>query len=87
MKIEIVPVVKARPVRETPPLNDGASSDFVNITNKSTKLQQSFEPKATVVDLDKVFAEFLQLEVGDGAASADTIRSYLSQTKQYLDWC
>ncbi|MGB5636254.1 MAG: tyrosine-type recombinase/integrase [Waterburya sp.] len=27
------------------------------------------------------------MEVGDGAASADTIRNYLSQTKQYLDWC
>ena len=30
---------------------------------------------------------FLQLEVGDGAASSDTIRSYLSVTKQYLNWC
>ena len=27
------------------------------------------------------------MEVGDGAASADTIRSYLSQTKMYFDWC
>ena len=30
---------------------------------------------------------FFSLEVGDGAASADTIRNYLSQTKQYLNWC
>ena len=27
------------------------------------------------------------MEVGDGAASTDTIRNYLSQTKQYLNWC
>jgi len=40
-----------------------------------------------VVTLKDVFAKFLQLEVGDGAASADTIRNYLSQTKQYLNWC
>ena len=40
-----------------------------------------------LVTLEEIFAQFLELEVGDGAASADTIRSYLSQTKQYLDWC
>ncbi len=39
------------------------------------------------VTLQDIFARFLEIEVGDGAASADTIRSYLSQTKQYLDWC
>jgi site-specific recombinase XerD len=27
------------------------------------------------------------MEVGDGAASADTIKSYLSQTRMYFDWC
>ncbi|MBE9043468.1 tyrosine-type recombinase/integrase [Pleurocapsales cyanobacterium LEGE 10410] len=44
-------------------------------------------PQSTSVTLEKIFTEFLQLEVGDGAASTDTVRSYLSQTKQYLDWC
>lgn len=39
------------------------------------------------ISISKVFAQFLMMEVGDGAASADTIRNYLSQTKQYLDWC
>ena len=38
-------------------------------------------------DIEEIFAKFLQLEVGDGAASSDTIRNYLSQTKQYLEWC
>ena len=36
---------------------------------------------------EEAFARFLQLEVGDGAASSDTIRNYLSHTKQYLKWC
>ncbi len=43
--------------------------------------------ETTTVTLEEIFTEFLELEVGDGAASSDTIRSYLSQTKQYLDWC
>ena len=43
------------------------------------------QPK--IITLEDIFVEFLQLEVGDGAASQDTIRNYLSQTKQYLNWC
>jgi hypothetical protein len=42
---------------------------------------------ATKVYIEQVFTEFLELEVGDGAASADTIKSYLSQTRMYFDWC
>ncbi|MGB5635212.1 MAG: tyrosine-type recombinase/integrase [Waterburya sp.] len=44
-------------------------------------------PELTTDTLEDIFAKFLQLEVGDGAASSDTIRSYLSVTKQYLNWC
>ena len=52
------------------------------------KVKQAVEPaQSEVVTLEDIFAKFLQLEVGDGAASADTIRNYLSQTKQYLNWC
>jgi site-specific recombinase XerD len=40
-----------------------------------------------VPSLEIVFAKFLELEVGDGAASADTIKSYLSQSKMYCAWC
>lgn len=43
--------------------------------------------KTETTNLEDLFARFLQMEVGDGAASADTIRNYLSQTKQYLEWC
>ncbi|MEM8830967.1 MAG: tyrosine-type recombinase/integrase [Cyanobacteria bacterium P01_G01_bin.19] len=44
-------------------------------------------PETETTNLEDIFARFLQMEVGDGAASADTIRNYLSQTKQYLEWC
>ena len=42
---------------------------------------------SSTTNIEDIFARFLQMEVGDGAASADTIRNYLSQTKQYLSWC
>ena len=51
-------------------------------------LLEAIEPaQSEVVTLEDIFARFLQLEVGDGDASNDTIRNYLSQTKQYLNWC
>ena len=56
--------------------------------SSSIKVKQAVEPfQSEVVTLEDIFAQFLQLEVGDGAASQDTIRNYLSQTKQYLNWC
>jgi site-specific recombinase XerD len=42
---------------------------------------------ATKVSIEQVFTEFLEMEVGDGAASLDTIKSYLSQSKMYFAWC
>ena len=52
------------------------------------KFEQTLEPvQSEIVNLENIFAKFLQLEVGDGAASNDTIRNYLSQTKHYLNWC
>ncbi len=55
------------------------------------KSEVEFKTTSTTLALtnisEDIFARFLELEVGDGAASCDTIRSYLSQTKQYLDWC
>ena len=56
--------------------------------SSSTKVELAIEPvQSELVTLEDIFAKFLQLEVGDGAASEDTIRNYLSQTKQYLNWC
>ena len=92
MKIDIVPVVE---------IADGAQSDFKSdcapsaasavvavcpLENKSAK-PTSITSQSINVELDKIFAEFLELEVGDGAASTDTIRNYISHTKQYFNWC
>ena len=73
MKIDIVPVVET--VVAVYPLK------------KESARLTSIISKSTIVDLDKIFAEFLELEVGDGAASPDTIRNYISHTKQYFNWC
>jgi site-specific recombinase XerD len=45
------------------------------------------EPNSSIGVVREIFTQFLELEVGEGAASVDTLRSYISQTKQYLDWC
>ncbi len=47
------------------------------------------EGLATAADekLLSSFAEFLNLDVAAGAASLDTVKTYLSQVQQYLRWC
>ncbi len=74
MKIYIVPVVETK-------LTHVEEKAGVEIREPAIVVPES------TITLEDIFAGFLELEVGDGAASADTIRSYLSQTKQYLDWC
>jgi integrase/recombinase XerD len=37
-------------------------------------------------ELIEAFADFIQVDIASGDASADTIRTYLSQLQQYLDW-
>ncbi|MEO1802532.1 MAG: tyrosine-type recombinase/integrase [Cyanobacteria bacterium J06629_2] len=60
----------------------------VESISSSIKLSYEVLPVSSeLITLENIFAKFLQLEVGDGAASKDTIRNYLSQTKQYLNWC
>lgn len=59
---------------------------------EENRISKSIEPAVVVPEsattvLEDIFARFLQLEVGDGAASKDTVRNYLSQTQQYLNWC
>lgn len=51
--------------------------------------EQQTEP---VVEIDcdeliKVFTNFLQFDVANGGASGDTIVTYWTQVKQYLEWC
>ena len=67
MKIDIAPVVETV-----------VAVDFLK---KEPTEAASITSKSTLIDLDKIFAEFLELEVGDGAASTDTIRNYISHTK------
>ena len=74
MKIDIVPVEESK---------------TANTIETGVELVKSaiVVPKTETTNLEDIFARFLQMEVGDGAASTDTIRNYLSQTKQYLEWC
>lgn len=74
MKIEIVPVEESK------------TKNTVETEVESIK-PAIVVPKTTTAALEDIFARFLMMEVGDGAASSDTIRSYLSVTKQYLEWC
>ncbi|PSB06018.1 integrase [Pleurocapsa sp. CCALA 161] len=76
MKINIVPVVEAKsPHTEEKAVDEIKESAIV------------VSAQVELVTLEDIFAQFLQLEVGEGAASEDTMRNYLSQTKQYLNWC
>ncbi len=36
---------------------------------------------------DHAFAEFLRVDVANGDASTDTVRSYWTQTASWVDWC
>ena len=72
MKIEIVPVADIKSVKV-------AKKELIGVA--------LIEPETDFIDLKQIFAEFLELEVGDGAASTDTIRNYISHTKQYFNWC
>ena len=56
---------------------------MVNTTEQQT---------AAVIDIDcdeliGVFTNFLQFDVANGSASGDTIVTYWTQVKQYLEWC
>lgn len=74
MKIDIVPIIETKVIH----IEEKAKAEI--------KDPAIVIPESTTT-LEDIFARFLQLEVGDGVASADTIRNYLSQTKQYLNWC
>ncbi len=51
--------------------------------------EQQTEP-VVEIDCDEligVFTNFLQFDVANGSASGDTIVTYWTQVKQYLEWC
>lgn len=37
--------------------------------------------------LETAFADFLNIDIANGDAATDTIATYISQIKQYLNWC
>jgi integrase/recombinase XerD len=41
----------------------------------------------TTDELLTVFSYFLNIDVADGDAASDTVRSYLCQLRQFLNWC
>jgi site-specific recombinase XerD len=65
----------------------GDLSRIVGDTASHMRCLQVQTPPAIKVFIEQIFAEFLEMEVGDGAASADTIKSYLCQSKMYFAWC
>jgi integrase/recombinase XerD len=65
MKIEIVPVVETK-------------LTYVEEKAKVEIAEPAIVVPELTISLEDIFAKFLQLEVGDGAASEDTIRNYLS---------
>ena len=78
MKIDIVPVEESKTANTVETKIESIKSAIV--VPKTETIRET-------TNLEDIFAQFLMMEVGDGAASADTIRNYLSQTKQYLEWC
>lgn len=88
MEINIIPAESERLRLSTQPVK--AKAHGVVVLENSVKRSETLKDSHLVpcVDnLEQVFAKFLEMEVGDGAASSDTIRSYLSQSKQYFAWC
>ncbi|MGV2831554.1 tyrosine-type recombinase/integrase [Myxosarcina sp. GI1(2024)] len=86
MKIEIVPVAEERKSKQE--LQSIKPAIVVPETER-TYQADGVSPSvlSSTTNLEDIFARFLMMEVGDGAASSDTIRNYLSQTTQYLKWC
>jgi site-specific recombinase XerD len=88
VEINIIPAEQERLSLSTQPVK--AKAHGVVLLEDSVKRSETLKNSQIVpcVDnLEQVFAKFLEMEVGDGAASSDTIRSYLSQSKQYFAWC
>lgn len=74
-------------VVEIVPVEESKSTSVRGKTEVELIKPDVIVPQSITTTLKDIFTQFLQLELGDGAASADTIRNYLSQTKQYLNWC
>ena len=57
------------------------------IANLSLASSASVSQLVTLSQLETAFTEFIKIDVADGNASSDTIRTYAHQIRQYLLWC
>ena len=57
------------------------------IVNLSLASSDSVSQLVTLSQLKTAFTEFMKIDVADGNASPDTIRTYAHQIRQYLAWC
>jgi len=59
----------------------------VRLSAHSEVQQVPLAVPAREADLLAAFADFLRLDVAQGDASPETVRTYWSNVRQYLDWC
>lgn len=57
------------------------------MVNTTTEQQPESVVEIDCDELIRVFTNFLQFDVANGSASGDTIVTYWTQVKQYLEWC
>ncbi len=57
------------------------------IVNLSKAHDSSSSALITPSQLEIAFADFIKIDVADGNASSDTVRTYEHQVRQYLLWC
>jgi site-specific recombinase XerD len=53
----------------------------------TTHNQTSLAVSVSVEELQEAFADFLRLDVAQGDASPETVRTYTGQVVAFLDWC
>lgn len=56
-------------------------------STRSSRRRDRPAPLPTADALRQAFAQFLQLDVAEGDASADTVATYQRRVNQYLRWC
>ena len=67
-----------------------AATNLPQISEGATSASNRFACVAreiTTNNLLVVFAEFLEIDVSAGDASSDTLRTYIKQLQQFLQWC
>jgi len=61
--------------------------DKMHEMTTATHIQSPLAAPVTIGDLEEAFADFLRLDVAQGDASPETVRSYWGQVQTFLTWC